>query len=245
MTRYVYDQNRIDSRDVAYSGDKSLARRVLREYGGYKRWSKETCRVRWDGAAALLGWWSALPLEARPPLHQLSQDDARAFITSLEKRGLVRSTIKSYRVGADALTQALRWGWDIPYREDPNYAPFEGVQPKPKQRPTPHVDCTRLAVIPVSLRRTKLEALLALLALGLSVPEACEVRWSAIDLERRTLRRADGRQVTLGVPALQAVGALWVKQAKYRRDGYYPALGWSSDSARRWLKKVLADHVGV
>ncbi len=242
MNRYTphsfVEQLQADSHNVAYSGDSKLARMLLRDYGIDKRWSNETLRARWDGAAALLGWWRDLPPAARPPLHKLTQDDARTFITSLEQRGLARSTIKSYRVGADAMTRAVRWAWVIPVGEDPHYRPFEDVQPKPKQRAVPAVDQVKLEALPQDLRRIKLEVLVALLDLGLSVPEACSRKWGSIDPERRTLRRVTGEQVALGVPALEALEALWRAQAKYRRDRYFTALGWSPDSARRWLKKV-------
>ncbi len=234
-------QRQADSHNVAYSGDSKPARRLLREYGSDKRWSGETIRARWDGAAALIGWWHDLPPAVRPPLHQLTQDDARAFITALEQRGLARSTIKSYRVGADAMTRALRWAWLIPVGEDPHYRTFEEVQPKPKQRAVPEVDQVKLEALPEGLRRIKLEALVALLELGLSVPETCSQKWGSIDLEKRKLWRISGGQVALGVPAVQALEALWWAQAKSRRDGYYTALGWSPDSARRWLKKVKVD----
>jgi integrase len=235
-TRQTYIED--DSHNVAYSGDKRLARRVLREYSIDKRWSDETLRARWDGAAALLTWWRDLPPAMRPPLHQLTQDDAQAFVTSLEQRGLARSTIKSYRVGADAMTRALRWAWQIPVGEDPHYRPFEKVQPKPKRRAMPAVDQMKLEALPQGLRRIKLEVLLTLLDLGLSVPEACSQKWGSINLEKRTLWRVRGGKVALGVSALEALEKLWRAQAKYRRDGYYTALGWSPHSARRWLKKV-------
>lgn len=106
-TRFFAEQRQDDSHNVAYSGDSKLARMLLREYGIDKRWSNETLRARWDGTTALLGWWRDLPPAARPPLHKLIQDDARAFITSLEQRGLARSTIKSYRVGANSTCDAL------------------------------------------------------------------------------------------------------------------------------------------
>lgn len=240
-TQSLVDQRQADSHNAAYSGDSKLARRILRDYGIDKRWSSETLRARWDGAAALLAWWRDLPPAARPPLHNLTQDDARAFITALEQRGLARSTIKSYRVGADAMTRALRWAWLIPVGEDPHYRPFEMVYPKPKQRAVPEVDQVKLEALPEGLRRSKLKVLVALLELGLSVPEACSRKWGAIDPERRTLRRVTGEQVALGVPALEALEALWWAQAKYRRDRYFTALGWSPDSARRWLKKIKVD----
>lgn len=99
------------------------------------------------------------------PLNNLIRDDARAFITSLEQRGSARGTIKSYRVGADAMTRAVCWAWVIPVGEDPHYRPFEEVQPKPKRRAVPAVDRAKLEALPPDLRRLKLEALVALLEL--------------------------------------------------------------------------------
>lgn len=238
MTPLSAIHRRNDSHEVAYSGNKKLARRLLHDYGIDKQWSNETLRARWDGAAALLDWWRTLPPAMRPPLNSLTQDDARAFITSLERRGLARSTIKSYRVGADAITRAVRWAWVIPVGEDPHYRPFERVQPRPKPRAVPKVDQAKLEALPQDLRRAKLKALLALLELGLSVPGACSCTWGMIDFSKRTLRRPGGRQVALGVPAVRALEALWWAQAKYRQNVYYTALAWSPDTARKWLKKV-------
>ncbi len=227
-----------DSHEIAFTGNKTCARRLLRDYGFDKRWSNETLRARWDGAAALLDWWRALPPAMRPPLNSLNQDDARAFIASLERRGLARSTIKSYRVGADALTQAVRWAWEMPVGEDPHYRPFEGVQPRPKPRAVPQLDQAKLEALPHDQRRTKLEVLLALLDLGLSVPEACSCTWAMIDVSTRALTRPGARRVALGVPAVRALEALWWAQAEYRRNVYYTALAWSPETARKWLKKV-------
>lgn len=70
-TRSFVEQRQADSRNVAISGDRKLARMLLREYGIDKRWSNETLRARWDGGAALLGWWHDLPPAARPPLNVL------------------------------------------------------------------------------------------------------------------------------------------------------------------------------
>ncbi len=67
------------------------------------------------------------------------------------------------------------------------------------------VNKTKLAALPHNLRRLKLAAQLALLERGLSVPEACSGRWQVIGLERRTLMRVGGRQVILGVQALEAL----------------------------------------
>jgi hypothetical protein len=241
MNHLYATQVQADSHNVAYSGDKRAANRLLHDYGIEKQWSRETLRARWNGAAALLDWWGALPPAMRPPFNNLTESDARAFITSLEQRGLARSTIKSYRVGADALTRAVRWAWVIPIGEDPHYRPFEGVQPRPKARAIPMIDQAKLEALPKDLRRAKLELLLALLELKLSVPEACSRTWGMVDLNRRTLTRATGKQVALGVPAVQALEALWWAQAKYRQDLYYTALGWSPYSARRWLKKIKVD----
>ncbi len=189
MTPISVRYRQSDSHEVAYTGNKTCARRLLRAYGFDKGWSSETLRARWDGAAALINWWRALPPAVRPPLNSLNQGDARAFIASLERRGLARSTIKSYRVGADALAQAVRWAWELPVEEDPNYHPFEGVQPKP--RAVPQLDQAKLEALPHDLRRTKLEVLLALLDLGLSVPEACA--WAMIDVGTRALARPGAR----------------------------------------------------
>lgn len=238
MVPFYSGQRQSDSHEVAFTGNKKLAHRLLREYGIDKQWSNETVRARWDGAAALLNWWRELPEAMRPPLNSLNQGDARAFITSLERRGLARSTIKSYRIGADAMTRAVRWAWTIPVGEDPHYRPFEGVQPKPKPRAVPKLDQAKLEALPHDLRRAKLEGLLALLELGLSVSEACLCTWGMIDFGKRTLRRPGGRQVALGVPAVGALETLWWTQAEYRRNVYYTALAWSPETARKWLKKV-------
>lgn len=231
------------SHAAAFKGDRKSAREVLYSYAIGAKWSSETLRARWDGGAAPLTWWHGLWPPARPPLNCLDPDDARAFITYLEGRGLARSTVKSYRVGADALTKALRESARLPFNKDPLYHPFRDVRPTPKPLgKRPEVDTTKLeAIYGEHLRqRIKLEVLLALLDLGLSVPEACSRRWRDVDLEKCKLVRCSGAKVTLGADAVVALEAQWLKQPEYRRDGYYKVLAWSPDSARRWLKRVKA-----
>ena len=113
---------------AAYQGDYVEAKSLLT--ARTKSRNPETLRARWDGAAALLGWWHKLEVSQRPPLDRLKDEDAQAFIHSLEDRGLARSTIKSYRVGASALTKAIRWAQD-PRNSYiyPAYDPFRDARP--------------------------------------------------------------------------------------------------------------------
>ena len=121
---------------AARSGDWEAARYVLRWYGDMKRWTTETFRARWDGAASLLVWWHEREPAQRPPLDNLSQEDARAFLGWLEARGLSRSTMRGYRVGARALTKALRSASTSPTNLGTNYDPFREVSLSPLQHPS-------------------------------------------------------------------------------------------------------------
>ncbi len=108
-------------------GEVASARHVLRHLADRRRWCDETFRARWDGAAALLSWWHTLEPVTRPPLADLSADDAKAFLDWLETQGLARATTKGYRSGAVALTSALRACREHPVVFDPAYSPFKGV----------------------------------------------------------------------------------------------------------------------
>jgi len=72
-------------------------------------------------ARGLVTWWHEQDKMLRPPLDNLSVEDAQDFIASLERRGLARSTVQGYRSGASALTKALRAMRTLPVK----YLPVE------------------------------------------------------------------------------------------------------------------------
>src|SRR5687768_3193773 len=97
-----------DATLISLHGDTASAKRLLRHLADHKGWCDETTRARWDGVAALLAWWHSLESALRPPLWDLSSDDARSFLEYLESMDLARSTLKGYRIGASAFSAALR-----------------------------------------------------------------------------------------------------------------------------------------
>ncbi len=91
------------------------------------------------------------------------------------------------------------------------------------------------------LARARLTALLSLLELNVSIPEACTRYWSDVNLEHRHLIGYDGRQVTLQAEAIEALMALWEVLPKSTQSRNRRVFGWSADTARRWLKLVRVD----
>ena len=166
---------------------------VLRYLADHKRWCDETFRARWDGAAALLSWWHTLDPVVRPPLDDLKESDARAFISYLEAQGLARSTMKGYRTGAAALSHALRACKMWPVTFDQSYAPFSEVYPSSLKRPSHHLLSNdlkvRLGSATSPLTKARLELLLTMMALGMSLPEVCSRRWGDINQARPAYRR--------------------------------------------------------
>jgi len=230
------------SRATAYTGSSRDAKMVLHTYGlTHCRWTPETMRARWDGAAALLDWWHALEPSKRPPLDNLRGGNARAFISTLEKKGLARSTIKGYRMGASALTKALHWGSGGQEQPDTTYDPFRAILPSLTEHKPPQIDRIKLEAIDDIRTRAKLEALLALLDLGLSIPEACTRYWSDVGIRRRELTRYHRQRIEIHVEAIRALEALWKVSTKARQSIGCRVLGWSPDTARRWLKVVRID----
>jgi hypothetical protein len=226
--------------NAAYKGSRRDAKAVLRTYGlTHRRWTPETVRARWDGAAAFLEWWHTLEPSKRPPLDDLHGCNARAFIRFLESRGLSRSTIKSYRMGASALTKALRWGGGIYTETYPPYDPFRDILPALSEHKPPQIDQTKLEVLADQRARAKLEALLTLLDLGLSTPEACTRYWSDVSLERRELVRYHHQRIEISADAIGALEKLWAALPKEGRSRNRRIFGWSADTARRWLKRIV------
>lgn len=222
---------------AAHRGDWMAARYVLRYLADCKRWCDETYRARWDGGAALLAWWYQLDAVTRPPLDDLKTEDARAFLNYLEGQGLARSTIKGYRTGAAALTYALRACKKWPVAFDTSYAPFHNVHLQPIPR-TPADAKQEITLNKVSspLTRARLELLLALMALGMSLPEVCSRYRQDINVEDRLIVGYRGRVLKYGVvvvTALDTLGAL-----RPRQYGGQRLLGWEPDTARRWLKQL-------
>ena len=142
---------------AAYRGVRIYARYVLLVYGDYQKWTDETRRARWDGAASLLSWWHEQDKTTRPPLDDLNADDARDYLRWLETRGLARSTMRGYRCGARALTKALRGGRSLPVRFDPSYDPFTSVQLSWVKKSVPTVSKARLNQIESPLAKARLE----------------------------------------------------------------------------------------
>jgi integrase len=223
---------------AALEGSYSGASNVLMIFGDSRLWTDETRRARWDGAASLLRWWHEQDEMLRPPLDNLSKEDTQGFITSLERRGLARSTIQGYRVGASALTKALRAMRTLPVKFDPSYDPFAQARPTPVKKPLPKVPKEKLTSIASPHTRARLELLLALLALGMTVPEVCGRKWHDVTLKGRLLYGYRKRFITLGVPAVRAIEQLLKVQPHVKPEGCKWMLGWNADTARRWLNKV-------
>ena len=215
------------------------AQYVLRHHADHKRWCDETLRARWDGAAALLAWWHALEPVERPPLDDLKSEDARAFLLHLETQGLARSTMKGYRIGAAALTCALRAYRDRPGVFDQDYAPFNNVYITPIKKPSPNLrQDLELDGVASPLARARLELLSALTALGMSLPEVCSRRWGDVNLKDRIIVGYRGRCLGYGVDVVTALEALFALRPQYH--GAQWLLGWQADTARSWLRWLRA-----
>lgn len=135
------------ARLAAFEGDLDAARYVLRWYADLRGWTDETFRARWDGASALLGWWHELDAPERPPLDDLTENDARNFMADLEAQALARTTVKGYRHGASALTKALRAVRTLPPSFDGDYDPFKGILLKPKVKASLQINERRIAAL--------------------------------------------------------------------------------------------------
>lgn len=228
---------------AAYHGDVRNALYVLRLHADLKGWTDETLRARWDGAAALLTWWHTLDPEMRPPLDALDVEDARAFLTSLEVRGLARTTVRGYRAGARSLTRSLRELGTSPKPEE-TYDPFKAVCVSPAKRV--------YALDPTVLEKEKprvalrLELLVALLNLGMSVPEICCCKRHDLDLKCGRLFGYKKRSVKLGAKAVAACVALANATPASHLKSWSWLLGWNADTARRHLKRVgVTVHASV
>lgn len=226
------------ARDAIHEGSYFGASYVLLAYGDKRLWTDETRRARWDGAVSLLAWWHEQDEVARPPLDNLSKEDARDYIASLERRGLARSTIRGYRSGASALTKALNAMRTLPVKFDPHYDPFAQARPTPVKKPLAQVSKEALAAIASPRARARLELLLALLDLGMTIPEICSRKWHDVNLKCRILYGYRQRFVKFGVPAVQAFEQLLKAQPHVDPKGIGWMLNWNADTARRWLNKV-------
>jgi len=102
---------------------------------------------------------------------------------------------------------------------DPSYDPFKSVRPTPVKKPVPEVSKEALAAIASPRTRARLELLLALLALGMSVPEICSRRWWDVNLKDRRLFGYRKRFVMLGVPAVRAFEQLLKVQPHVKPEG--------------------------
>ncbi len=93
--------------------------------------------------------------------------------------------------------------------------------------------------VPSPLGRARLELLLSLMALGLSLPEVCSRLWMDINLSRRLLVGYKGRTVVFGAEAVAGIEVLLELRPKLH--GGQRVLGWQPATARRWLKQVQCD----
>ena len=178
-------------------------------------------------------WWCSLDPTSRPPLGALDSDNARAFLVELEARGLARTTIQGYRSGARALIYALHnFGTLLTATVDP----FKDVTLLPPKR----IYQLNPALLSQqkSLTALKLEVLVALLNLGMSVPEICSCRRFDLELEQRRLLGYKKRSIKLGVTAIVVYTKLISIKTLLEEQSWLRLLGWSADTARRHLKAV-------
>ena len=232
------------ARAAAHHGDRYSSRYILLIYGDLQGWSDETRRARWDGAASLLAWWHEQDEVLRPPLDNLSAEEAHDYLNYLETQGLARSTIRGYRNGARALTKALRGTQTLPIKFGTAYDPFAGVQLPQAKKPPLEVSEDVLETIASPLMRARLELLLALLALGLSIPEVCTRRWFEVDLKARFVLGYKERKVHFGVPAALAFEQ-FLRLHKKEPPNYARVISWTPDTARQWLKRVEAANTNT
>ena len=218
---------------VIYEGDREAARYVLRCYADRKGWTDETFRARWDGVSALLIWWDALDPTSRPPLGALDGDDARAFLTELEARGLARTTIRGYRSGARALVCALHNFGTLPTG---TVDPFKDVALLPPKRIYQLNPALLSQQKPLTALR--LELLVALLNLGMSIPEICACRRFDFEFKYRRLFGYKKRSVKLGATAMAACTKRIDATPSLNERTWLRLLGWNADTARRYLNEV-------
>lgn len=124
---------------------------------------------------------------------------------------------------------------------DTTYDLFKNILPSLTEHKPPQIDRTKLEAIDDIRTRAKLEALLALLDLGLSIPEACTRSWGDVNFERRELTRYHRQRVEISAEAIGALEALLAVMPKTGWPKYRRIFGWSAVTARRWLKLVRAD----
>lgn len=147
----------------ALRGERSAAFDLLDYLAAQRRWSFETLRARWDGAAKFLTWWHTLEDE-QPELLNVSSQHAQAFLDALYAEGLTTSTIRGYREGARAF---LKYLYSIHHNlnEEHSYHPFKGTTlPRPPKASFP-VDQGKLE-LESPKNKARLELLVALLNLG-------------------------------------------------------------------------------
>ena len=204
--------------------DPLAARRLLREYGSTQGWAPETVRSRVDGADRLLYWCRLLAFPK--PLEHFSRVDALRFAEHLRDEGLARATRRGYVYGARTLLRALNWAMQV----KPDCDPFAGVTIEPQGRDYAlgGLDLTRLYNPRAAV---KLRALAALGEIGVSLPQACELTWTQVDLTRGVIAGRRG-PIQMSVAVVQALERL------PRTDGR--VLGWTPDTARLWVKCARA-----
>jgi hypothetical protein len=227
---------------LAHHGSRLNAKEVFYAYAHHKRWSRETKRARWDGAVALLEWWHGLPKIQRPLLDNLNHKDGQAFIRYLEERGLARSTVKGYRSGARALVQATAWGvGNLERSSTLTYDPFRFASRTPVPPKQPMVDPAKLVLLAERVQ-VRIKVLLALMELGLSLPEVCDMYWSDVDVRKRYVVGYHKRLYTIHAHAAEVLSELWAILPRSLRSRDRRVLCWNPDTARRWLRQVCSGH---
>lgn len=127
---------------------------------------------------------------------------------------------------------------------DQDYAPFKNVHVTPIKKPSPNPrQDLDLHEVASPLARARLELLLALMSLNMSLPEVCSRCWGDVNLKDRIIVGYRGRCLGYGVDVVSALETLLTLRP--RHHGAQWMLGWQADTARSWLKWVRADQVGA
>jgi len=161
--------------------------------------------------------------------------DAHQFTKHLEKRGLAVSTQKNYRIGANALIKALSMTATTPPTKSTYPSPFQGLQYPRKPKKKLEIEPEKLQEVANPITRAKLGVLLALLDLGLSIPEACTRTWNDIDKTSLTLKGYH-QTFRMGVPVLEAIEHLTEETPQAKHYSFQRIMKWKPEAARRWLK---------
>lgn len=222
---------------VSTTGDYRKAYALLVFYGQVKRWQQETIRARWDGAKALLDWWHTLSPVTRPALAQVVPQDLAGFLSFLAARNLTASTFKAYVIGAKALLRVIK----VHPREASTYDPFKGLKSLKEHtaRAKRVYDLSEAQLASLKLpkaKEVKLRLLIALVNLGMTIPEVCSRTWANLILAEQFLEGYHQRQLRLGQQAQFALQQF--KKYYPPQKSFYQLIPWSAETARKWVKRV-------